>query len=50
METEIKKSPRMAICYKCKQNKKYHAKNLCELCYSIKRNKRKEDKKDFQLI
>lgn len=49
METEIK-SPRMVICYKCRQNKKYHAKNMCAICYEKKRIKRKEDKKDFQLI
>jgi len=49
-ERDNKKVPRMVVCKRCGKPRIYHAKNLCELCYSILRNDRSRIKKEFQLI
>lgn len=48
--TGVKKIPRMCICKKCRKHKEYHAKNLCNICYSNWRNERVKGKKDYQLM
>lgn len=47
---EPERSARMVDCKNCGKHRKYHAKNLCELCYSYLRSQRVRGKKDFQLI
>lgn len=54
MESTIIKSPkreydyttvpptRMVVCIECGYRKKYHAKDLCELCYANIRNRKHE--------
>lgn len=53
MQTEEKpeeKKVRMVDCKKCGKHRKYHAKDLCELCYSRKRSERVSSKRDFQIM
>jgi rRNA maturation endonuclease Nob1 len=38
------------VCKRCRKSKKIHAKDLCELCYSIVRNEKSRKKKEFQVI